>query len=79
MLIQLNIPDAKVPGLAAALAAMTPKLDEDDNGGKIETDGELILRHFKMYAIEQDQQYRQHEVSKLAPDTGLLTATDVTP
>ncbi len=79
MLIRLNIPDANVPSLAAALAESTPRLDEEDNGGKVETDGDLILRHFKVYAIEQEQRYRQKQVSKLAPDENLLTVTDVTP
>ncbi len=79
MRIQLDIPDAKVPGLALALAAMTPKLDENDNGGEIETDAALIIRHISMSLTEQEQQYRQREVSKLAPDENLLTASDVTP
>ncbi len=79
MLIRLNIPDDNVPSLAAALAESTPRLDPDDNGGKVETDGDLILRNIKTHAIEQEQRYRQKQVSKLAPDEDLLTVTDVTP
>lgn len=80
MRIRLEIPDDKVAAVAAAFAHLTPKLDPEDNGGKVETDAELILRHYQDYTMDQDQVYRMRLATQgQGRDETIVNATDVTP
>ena len=80
MQITLTFPDDKVAGLAAAFNTLTPRLDPEDNGGKNETDPQLIKRHLKSYITDQEQVYRMRVATQQTqPDEDIVNVTDVAP
>ncbi len=80
MRIRLEIPDVKVPGLAVGFGRLTSRLDPEDNGGRVETDAELILRYLTSYIVDQELVGRQRAAQKAeGRDETIVTATDVTP